>query len=222
MSASNPLQAPLDRLIAWAQKFNELSIRERALLSAGVLGVTWAIWFFVVNQHFTDSRAFAEREVQMLNSDISAKKEMQQSLEELAQQDPNEPINKNISTIRTEIETMQGRLQSSLSQFIPPQAMTLVLRDVMADHKNLKLTLLNRLPARKLLPEDDTSNLYLHPMQLELEGAYLEVLDYVASLENGDWQFNWQNFEFKTKGYPNGVATIEIETLSRDKHWLGL
>lgn len=222
MSASNPLQTQVDRLLAWAQNFNELSIRERALVSAGVLGITWAIWFFVVNQHLTDSRAFAEREVQMLNSEIAAQKEMRQDLERLAQQDPNEPINKDITTIRSEIATMQGRLESSLSQFIPPQAMTLVLRDVMADHKNLKLTLLNRLPARQLLPDDETSNLYLHPMQLELEGEYLEVLDYVASLENGDWQFNWQNFEFKTQGYPNGVATIEIETLSKDKHWLGL
>lgn len=222
MSSESPVRAQLSALVAWANKFNELSNRERALVSAGVLGITWAAWFFTVNQHVTDTRAFAERDVQMANTEIAEKQRIQSELKKLAALDPNQPVEQQIAATQTELETMQSRIRSSLSQFIPPQSMTLVLRDLMADHKNLKLTLLNRLPARELLPDEERSNLYLHPMQLELEGEYLDVLDYVSSLENGDWQFNWQSFEFKTKGYPNGVATIEIETLSKDKNWLGL
>ena len=117
---------------------------------------------------------------------------------------------------------MELNLKSSLSQFIPPHAMTLVLKDVMADHKKLTLTQLDRLPARELLPDEEDINLFLHPMRIVVEGSYLDVLDYVRSLENGDWQFNWKRFDFETKGYPKGIATIEIETLSRNEHWLGL
>lgn len=222
MSMDNPLRAQMDRLLAWARKFNEFSMRERALVSAGVLGITWALWFFLVDQHLSDSRAHADRAVQMVKSELRISQETRDELSIAAAQDPNIPVKRKLAALRAELLTMESRLQNSLSQFIPPRAMTLVLRDLMAEHGKLQLTLLNRLPARELLPDELSANLYLHPMQLELEGEYLDVLEYVSSLENGDWQFNWQSFEFKTKGYPKGVATIEIETLSKDKHWLGI
>ncbi len=222
MSTSQTLQSRMKTLLAWANLFNQLSTRERAIVSAGVLGVTWAFWFFLVNEHFSEFQVSLDREVQTVNTELVTSEIQRIELKQLAQLDPNQPVNEKITAVRNDLESMRNTLQSSLSQFIPPRAMTLVLRDLMADHKNLKLTLLNRLPARTLLPNDEAANLYMHPIRLELEGEYLDVLDYVASLENGDWQFNWQTFEYKTKGYPNGVATIEIETLSRDKNWLGL
>lgn len=222
MSSSNPVKPQIEALKTWMSKFDELNLRERVVVGGGLLAVTWALWFAFVDQHFTDERALASRTVQTLESEKRTGEQTRAELLDLAKQDPNQAVKLQIAAVDTQLKDITTRLESTLSQFIPPKAMTLVLRDLMSDHKNLKLRLLKRLPARELLPPEETTNLYMHPLQLELEGEYLEVLDYVASLETGDWQFNWQSLEYTTKTYPNGVATIEIETLSKDKHWLGL
>lgn len=217
-----PIRSFLQPTLQWAQQFNQLDMRERALVSACVLAASWAAWFFVINPIFSNSLAGAERQLVMAKAEIETKTLLRDELLKASEQDPNEQTLLETAAVRADLATMESNLQASLSQFVPPGSMTLVLRDLMADHDRLKLTRLSRLPARKLLPEEESTNLYMHPLELELEGQYLEVLNYIASLENGDWQFNWQSFKYKTKGYPNGVAVIEIETLSRDKHWLGL
>jgi len=222
VNSSNPLKPQIEALKTWVSKFDELNLRERVVVGGGLLAVTWALWFASIDQHFTDEKTLLTRTVQTLESEKRTGEQTRAELQALAQQDPDQPVRQKIGTVSQQLKDITTRLESTLSQFIPPQDMTLVLRDLISDHKNLKLRLLNRLPARELLPPEESTNLYMHPLQLELEGEYLEVLDYVASLETGDWQFNWQSLEYTTKTYPNGVATIEIETLSRDKHWLGL
>ena len=222
MSATNRLPKNLQPVANWILQFNELTLRERAIVSIAVLGLLWGAWFLLINEHYVFARATTERSAQMTTAQISANQARKKELIQQVSIDPNEQVRENIKSVRTELTTMELNLKSSLSQFIPPHAMTLVLKDVMADHKKLTLTQLDRLPARELLPDEEDINLFLHPMRIVVEGSYLDVLDYVRSLENGDWQFNWKRFDFETKGYPKGIATIEIETLSRNEHWLGL
>ena len=222
MSSIDRLPENLQPLATWALRFNELTLRERAIVSVAVLGLLWGAWFLLINDHYVVAKATVERSAQMTNAEIADNQQRREQLIQEISIDPNAPVRDNIKSLRAELTTMERNLQSSLSQFIPPGAMTLVLKDVMADHKNLTLTQLDRLPARELLPEEEDINLFLHPMRIVVEGSYLDVLNYVRSLENGDWQFNWKRFDFDTKGYPNGLATIEIETLSRNEHWLGL
>jgi len=209
-------------IINWAKTFNDLSMRERVLVSAGLVAIVWAIWFFLIHPIFLASLTSAERQLELAKSTNVSNTRLRDELRLIAERDPNVPVKQALAAARADFVTMDAHLQTSLSQFIAPRSMTLVLRDLVAEQKNLQLTRLNRLPARNLLPKEEQANLYLHPMKLQLEGKYLEVLDYVGSLESGDWQFNWQTFEYKTKDYPNGVATIEIETLSREEYWLGL
>ncbi len=222
MTAPATLKDNLNRALAWAERFNELSMRERLFVSSAVVGLICALWFYFVYSYFENQQAIVERDVLMTKEEARTIDEKTQEFIRVSAQDPNVPLTAELNGVREDLNTMNANLQLSLSQFIPPSAMTLVLRDLMADHKNLTLTLLSRLPTRQLLPDEESANLYLHPMRLELEGTYLDVLDYVQSLENGDWQFNWQSFQYKTTDYPYGVATIEIETLSKDKHWLGI
>ena len=222
MTAIKRLPESLQPVANWILQFNELTLRERAIVSIAVLGLLWGAWFVLVNEHYVFATATAERSAQMTTAQISANQVRKKELIQQVSIDPNEHVRENIKSVRAELTTIELDLKSSLSQFIPPHAMTLVLKDVMADHKKLTLTQLDRLPARELLPDEEDINLFLHPMRIVVEGSYLDVLDYVHSLEKGDWQFNWKRFDYETKGYPKGIATIEIETLSRNEHWLGL
>ena len=50
----------------------------------------------------------------------------------------------------------------------------------------------------------------------------MEVLAYLAALESGSWRFSWRSFEYAVSEYPKARAIIEVETLSREREWLGV
>ncbi len=59
-------------------------------------------------------------------------------------------------------------------------------------------------------------------MRLEFEGNYFEVLDYLADLESSDWDLGWRMLDYAVIDYPTASVVIEIETLSRDRSWIGV
>jgi MSHA biogenesis protein MshJ len=63
---------------------------------------------------------------------------------------------------------------------------------------------------------------YVHPVELVIEGQYLDVLAYLRALEALPWRFNWKVLELKTTRYPLNRVTIELSTLSMDREWIGV
>jgi MSHA biogenesis protein MshJ len=63
---------------------------------------------------------------------------------------------------------------------------------------------------------------YKHPMRLEFEGDYFEVLAYLAELESSEWKFGWRRLEYVVTDHPIAQVTLEIETLSQEKGWIGV
>jgi MSHA biogenesis protein MshJ len=64
--------------------------------------------------------------------------------------------------------------------------------------------------------------IYRHPLRLEFEGAYFDVLAYLAELERGPWEFGWRQLNYQVREYPVAEVTLEIETLSREKSSIGV
>jgi len=67
-----------------------------------------------------------------------------------------------------------------------------------------------------------SSGPYLHPVELVIEGSYLDILAYTRALEALPWRFYWQRFELQTTDYPLNRVRIELSTLSLDEAWLGV
>ncbi len=64
--------------------------------------------------------------------------------------------------------------------------------------------------------------IYRHPVEIEVVGGYLDVMAYLSALEAAEWKFSWRRFEYVVDQYPNAQVLIELETLSREKEWLGV
>jgi MSHA biogenesis protein MshJ len=62
----------------------------------------------------------------------------------------------------------------------------------------------------------------MHPVEIVVEGAYLDVLEYLRALESLEWRFYWKVLELKTTRYPINRVRIELSTLSMDKEWIGV
>lgn len=214
-----------------AARFAAFSLRERVLVALGVLGSTWMLWQLTLGDALVASQVEVTRSVDQLETQLKSAAAEQQSLRVLRRADPNDALRAEQEALKALLLQLDNTLAGSLSRFVPPERMPLMLQDVLADHPGLKLKLVKRLPSRALLtttsaddPAADSvdANLYLHPLRVEFEGRYFDVLAYLQSLEQSPWQFNWRLLDFATETYPGGRAVIEIETLSRDERWLGV
>ncbi|HTE39516.1 MAG TPA: hypothetical protein VK629_01730, partial [Steroidobacteraceae bacterium] len=63
---------------------------------------------------------------------------------------------------------------------------------------------------------------FIHPLEIVVEGNYLDVLRYLQSVESLPWRFYWQALELKQTEYPTNRVRIRLNTLSMDKEWLGV
>lgn len=214
-------------------RYAALTLRERAIITVALLGCTWCIWLITVSDYLTTAEAEMTRQVRQTEMELRLATEEQQQLRRARSADPNDALRSEQAAVKAILERLDAGMASSLSRFVPPERMPELLSDLLAEHRGLKLKLVKRLPSRALVAppaanadgaeaDPDAPNLFLHPLLLEVEGRYFDVLGYVQALESSTWRFNWRRFDYQTDTYPSGKAVIEIETLSRDARWLGV
>ena len=68
--------------------------------------------------------------------------------------------------------------------------------------------------------EDVARNVYKHGIELTLQGAYLDLLDYLARLERLPVQMFWAHAKMDAGDYPRVRLTVTVYTLSLNKNWL--
>ncbi len=77
-------------------------------------------------------------------------------------------------------------------------------------------------PVRVKADAEAVPGLYRHVMRVELRGGYFAVRDYLNELEAAPWRFSWRSLNYHVGQFPDGVVVLEVETLSREKTWLGV
>ncbi|MFK7916068.1 MAG: hypothetical protein AB8B93_19300 [Pseudomonadales bacterium] len=225
-------------LLSLQNNYAAFSTRERVLVGLGTLGCTWMLFQLTIGELVVSHRIDVARDVQQLEVQRQSATAQQQTLRIERKADPNDALRAEQSALKKLLLEVDESLAGSLSRFVAPERMPALLQDVLGDHPGLKLKLVKRLPARALArqvaaevsasgDQSDSAakgqpNLYLHPLRVEFEGRYFDVLAYLQNLEKSPWRFNWRMLEFATETYPDGRAVIEIETLSREQRWLGV
>jgi MSHA biogenesis protein MshJ len=67
-----------------------------------------------------------------------------------------------------------------------------------------------------------TGLLYRHGVQVTVRGNYLDMIDYMATLESLPTQLFWGQADFAVEDYPRAHVTLTLYTLSLDPKWLKL
>jgi MSHA biogenesis protein MshJ len=202
-----------------ARRFDALTLRERVLVSAGVLTLLFMFWEMALMQPLDAHKARLAAELSDLQSGIAASAEA-------ATTDPLQLGINERASLRDQIKATDAKLASTAGGLIPPQRMIGVVRDVLSRQHGLKLVSLQNLGARPLAPPTDGTTLesgpYVHPVVVVVEGSYFDVLAYLRALEALPWRFYWKTFDLSTTQYPTNRVRIELSTLSMDKAWLGV
>jgi MSHA biogenesis protein MshJ len=83
-----------------------------------------------------------------------------------------------------------------------------------------------RAPTAAALPDAgkatdaQSPTLYRHGVQLTVEGSFADLLTYVQALEAMPQRMLWGDVNFKVEQYPRAALTLQLYTISRDRHWL--
>lgn len=132
-------------------------------------------------------------------------------------------------TVETQLDEARRRadeidalISARAAEIVDPATMAQVLEDILSRQQQLRLIRAHNLQAQQLPNTGDTTPLYRHTLQLELEGSYLAVLDYLEALEALPWRIYWQAIEIDTLDYPRNRVTIKVSTLSFDQEWIGV
>lgn len=214
----------------WARlrdRYGELSLRERILVALTLVALTWLGWAFTLGDGLGATRARLAGAVVALENRIGDARAEQERLESGAASDPDAGLRRERQRLGQQIDELDARLGSTLDRFVDPERMPALLEDVIRHHDRLALTRMESLPAEpmELVPDGGdaaTVRVYRHPLRLTLEGSYFDVMAYLAELETGPWELGWRRLDYAVSRYPTARVTLEIETLSRERSWIGV
>jgi MSHA biogenesis protein MshJ len=149
--------------------------------------------------------------------------------------------------LQRDLDGVNAQLASEAAGMIAPQRMAEVIHDLLSRQHGVVLISLRNLPARSIVSEPltatqsaadiqpvaeantrtepdarDPRGPYVHPIELVLEGSYLDVLTYLRGLEALPWRFYWRVLDLQSGTYPVNRVRIELGTVSMTREWIGL
>lgn len=212
------------------ERYQALSLRERALVALTGAALTWLVWAATLGDHLNASRQRAAGAVTGVEQRIAAALAERARLDAALAADPDEPLLRERERLDGQLRDMNASLGDLLNRFVDPERMPALLEDVIHRHEGLTLTRIESLPAEPMDvgggQGDEEAHppvrIYRHPLRLEFEGSYFEVMAYLNELERGPWQFGWRELRYLVAEHPVARVTLEIETLSREKSWIGV
>jgi MSHA biogenesis protein MshJ len=203
-----------------AARFNRLNVRERVLIVAAALAAIVAMWDTLLIEPLEVRRKGLVAEVGTLQSSVAA---LSQATEAGRATDPKARALGQIKASEKALAAVNSKLEATSAGLLPPQRMAEVIRDVLSQRHDVSLIILRSEPVSNLSPQSaDNTGLYLHPVELIVEGRYLDILEYLRALEALHWRLYWRTLELDGAHYPLDRVRIEVGTLSLDRTWLGL
>jgi len=194
-----------------------------------VFSATWMVWSITVGGFLEQSKAEIGRDSNQVYARLQAEVSEQTRLQHPRANDPDAALKLERQALDQELKLLNVKLGGVLDRFVPPEQMPALLRDVIRHHQGLKLKKISKLPVEAIVmqanPEKEAEPpvaIYRHSMRLEFEGEYFEVLAYLTELENSEWRLGWRELDYLVDGYPHVAVAIEIETLSRERGWIGV
>lgn len=198
-------------------RFDRMSLRERGLVAVAVLACVVMLWTVTLWDPIAARQQTLADELSSLQQTMVSTAD---TLDASAKNDPAMLALRQEEQLRKELADINAQLASQSAGLIPPERMVQVIQDVLARQRGVTLISLHNKRVTTL--DASASAPYVHPVELVVEGRYLDILTYLHALEALEWRFYWKLLELETVRHPINRVRIEINTLSMDKEWIGL
>lgn len=68
----------------------------------------------------------------------------------------------------------------------------------------------------------EADGVFRHGVEIVVQGNYLDMVQYMETLQSMPWQLFWSKAALQVEEYPRSRLTLTLYTLSLDKKWLNL
>ena len=231
------------RVLDVAARMDALSLRERGM----VFGATIAVLAFAGN---TVVLAPQDAKQAALRTQIEQQQAASAAIDaEIAARVEGSRIDPDAQS-RTRLNTMQqemGQLGSELLALehglVPPERMGPLVEGILRANVRLKLVSMRTLPAEPLTAPGavpaapaapaapatpgpaaggDVPLLYRHGVEVTVRGNYLDMVDYMSTLDAMPTRMFWGRAQLDVETYPTARLTLTLHTLSLDRQWMKL
>lgn len=208
-----------ERLRQWADRFNDLALRERAMIFGASAVVVVALFSTFVLDPLIREQQELSRQLVEQDGRVRAIQESMQALAANRMQDPdtaarqrNEELTRELAALEEEVARAEAR------QVVQPPQVPRLLEDLLAGNRRLQLVSLRSLAPVAAVGSKEP--IYKHGVELVLRGSYLDLLGYVSDLERLPWRLYWGDAVLNAEGYPVLQLTLTVYTLGTDRVWM--
>ena len=212
----------LDRIHDVEKKIDAMTLRERLLIGVTSLTLITGIWYVMFLEPLVLEADRKTGELAALEERITvANASLEQQVNELAGGSADQRAR--IAKLDQQIAAINETLGDYAAELIDPAEMTQVLEGVLRNQSALSLVRIRNLPSETLAAseEEDATRFYRHGIEIEVEGSFFAVVDYLNEVEALPWRLYWQILELDVVEYPRNRIRIEVSTLSLDEEWIG-
>jgi MSHA biogenesis protein MshJ len=239
----------IKNLQQWKERFDALTLRERALVLLGALGVLYMAWDNVLMERVRGQQKQTLTQMQKLSGQIRDIDARIQSVSAALNPAGQTSAQRRLENLKSELARMNQRQEAIAVSFIRPQEMVGVLKGLLAQERGLKLT---RVQSRAAQPfvipqpasaltqntanakpkQQDSQNgvqsaapkptVYKHGLEIQFQGSYASTLSYLQKIETLPWRFYWDEVGYEVLDYPKAQITVKIHTLSLEREWISV
>ncbi len=210
----------------YADRFDALSTRERALIALTVLVALGFGWWGLYAEPQMARLAQQTADNQRLAAEVTRMRATVADIRARVAGGVHRQKQNELALLQQELAAVEERLKVETVELIDPDKMFRLMHQLVSNQSRLKLLGLKRREVRPALPVADGDEaepaIYRHVLEIEFAGRYLDILDYVQSLERLDWKLLWDEIDIESGKYPAVKLRLAISTLSADKAWVGI
>lgn len=226
-----------------SDKIGALSLRDRGLIFVMAAAVAGTLISTILLGPLFARQTLLLQEIKRKESQIAAIQAQMQSLVVSRGGDPNAPLRARIAELQQKLAAMNATVEERQKSLVPPHEMAALLEDILGRNRKLQLVSLRTLPVVSLWEEREAKVraeagpersagrgaapqkegwIYKHGVEITVQGGYLDLLQYLSSLESLPRQMFWSQASLKVGDHLAATLTLTLYTLSLDKTWLSV
>lgn len=223
-------------LLRLVEIIDALDVRQRLPIFLVILLLTVGLFYLTLLGPTLQQQA---KLTQTIEQDSRALKDVQQQIAPLARsasQDPNTQYQLRRDALQIQIAQTQTDLDRLQAGRLTPARMAQLLETLLRDNRKLHLVSIHSFseapvtsavggPVAGPKPTEPAESakatgLYKQGVRMIVRGNYVDLVRYLATLEQQPWKVIWGETTFRLDRHPIGTLTFTLYTLSPEKAWL--
>lgn len=210
----------------YSARFNAQSTRERGLIALSLLALVGFLWWSYYAEPTMARIGHQQSENERIAREVNSTRAIVADIRRRIAAGVHQEKESQLGKLHADLAAVEERLRVETIELIDPEKMFRLMNQLVYPESRLQLLSLKRREVRPAfdVAEDDTQGpgIFRHVLELKLSGKFLDILEYVRSLEALDWKLLWDEIELQSEEYPAVTVKVVISTLSTRKEWVGI